>query len=474
MSLARKIAKNASYILAGNIAVKVIALFISVYLARYLGVNDFGKYTFITTYLMFFTFISGFGLDQVIIRDIARDPSVTDSIFNNSFSIRLITSIVALLLAIAGILILNYPDDTVYYVCVVSITLLFQGISYLIESLFQSNLKMEYSSIALIASKLFFAIFIFLILFYKGTLMDVFLVSILSEAFRTLIDYVYSKKFVDMKLGFDLSAWNYLINQALPFVIGYGLYIIYYRVDVLMLSFSQGDAPVGIYSAAYKLTDPLLFIPGALASTLMPVMSKQYLSDKEKLKSTYLMSIKYILTLMLPMVFGIYLLSEDIISFLYGSEFSGSTFALKILVGTIIFNSLNSVQSSLLTSANKQKFNTLSIGISCMLNIGLNLILIPSYSYTGAAFATLVSVFCLFLVEFYFIYRTLSLHYINKDLIKPVIASGIMGVILVKLSYLDMFLLILIGAIIYTVSIFSLKIISKDDTQLFLKTFKDK
>ncbi|AKB17615.1 flippase [Methanosarcina sp. WWM596] len=469
MSLARDVAKNTSFILFGNIVVKLIALFVSVYLARYLGVNNYGKYTFVTTYLMFFTFISGFGLDQVIIREIARNPSTTNVVFNNAFYIRIVTSIVAVLLAVAGIRILNYPYDTVIYVYLVSITLLFQGISYLIESLFQSNLKMEYSSIALIISKCFFALSIFLIILNKGTLMNIFLVSILSEAFRTLIDYMYSKKFIKINIDFNLGTLKYLIKQALPFVIGYGLFIIYYRIDVLMLSIYQGDIPVGIYSAAYKLTDPLLFLPGALASTLMPVMSKQYFSDKEKLKNTYLMSMRYILALMLPIVFGIYLLSKDIINFLYSSEFSGSIIALQMLSGTIIFNSLNSIQSSLLTSVNRQELNTLTIGICCILNIGLNVVFIPDYSYMGAAFATLVSVIALFFIEFYFIYVNLSLHFVNVDLLKLFIASGVMGLTLIKFPSLNMFTLAFIGGIIYIVSIFSLNVFSKDDIQLLLK-----
>jgi O-antigen/teichoic acid export membrane protein len=265
-----------------------------------------------------------------------------------------------------------------------------------------------------------------------------------------------------------------LTKQALPFVIGYGLFAIYYRIDVLMLSIYQGDTPVGIYSAAYKLTDPLLFIPGALASTLMPIMSKQYLGDKEKLNSTYLLSTKYILALMLPVFFGIYLLSEDIITFLYGSEFSGSVTALQILSFTIIFNSLNSIQSSLLTSANRQEFTTFSIGICCVLNIVLNMILIPNYSYIGASFATLVSVIILFSMQFYFIYLKFSLHFVNKNLFKPFIASGVMGLALVELPNLNLFNLnlfisIFIGMIIYLISVYLLKIFSKEDIRLFQK-----
>lgn len=470
MSTAHDVAKNTSFIVIGNVGVRFIAIFISIYLARYLGVTEFGKYTFVTTYFMFFTFIGGFGLDQVVIRDIARDYSTTNQIFNNAFFIRIATSIIAMLLSILGIYALNYPTDTIFYVLLTSVILLFQGLSSLIESLFQSYLKMEYSSIAVIASKSFFALLVFFILFTRGSLTHILFAFVVSEAARTLISYIYSKKFVNIKIDINLKMWNYLLKESLPFVIGYGLYIIYYRIDVLMLSMLQGDTSVGFYSAAYKLTDPLLFLPAALASTLMPVMSKQYLSEKHRLKDTYLRSVKYIVTLMLPIVIGIYLLSEDIINLLYGSSFSGSIVALQILVGTIIFNSLNSIQTSLLTSTNRQKLTTLAIGACCILNIILNLVLIPDYSYIGASFATLISVIALFLIEFFFVYETLSIHYLNKDLIKPVMASGVMGLILIKLPEINIFVLIIAGIITYTVSIFIFRVFSKSDLELFLRT----
>lgn len=472
MSIARDVAKNAGFIVIGNVGVRFIALFVSIYLARYLGVTNFGTYTFVTTYLIFFTFIGNFGLDQVIIRDIARDYSITNVIFSDAFFIRIATSIVAMLLAIIGIYFLNYPAETIFYVLVISVTLLFQGLSSLIESLFQSYLKMEYSSIAVIVSKVFFALFIFFIIFTKGSLIQILFAFVISEAARTLISYIYSKKFVNIKIDVNFEMWSYLLKESLPFVIGYGLYIIYYRIDVLMLSVLQGDTSVGFYSAAYKLTDPLLFLPGALASTLMPIMSKQYISEKHKLKSTYLMSVKYIVTLMLPIVIGIYLLSEDIINLLYGPSFSGSIVSLQILVGTIIFNSLNSIQTSLLTSANRQKVTTLAIGACCVLNVILNSVLIPNYSYIGASFATLVSVIALFFIEFFFVYKILFIHYVNKDLIKPVIASGIMGLILIILPKINIFMMILAGIIVYTVSIFVFRIFSKSDLELFLKVVK--
>lgn len=472
MSSAKKVARNTSFIVAGEIVVKLVTLAITIYLAKYLGVADFGKYVFIITFLMFFGVISGFGLDQVVIRDIARNMAKTNEIINNALFIRIITSFVAITLAIITIRILNYPDDVVFFVTVTSIILLFQGISYLIESLFQSNLKMEFSAIAIIISKIVFALLVFLLIWNKGSLLHILFAFIFSESLRMIIGIGFSNRFTVINRRINSDTCKYLLKEAMPFIAAYALFIIYYRIDIVMLSYLKGDIAVGYYSAAYKLTDPLIFLPGALASTLMPVMSRQYALQKEKVKTTYLLGSKYILALMLPITIGVFLLSGRIIDLLYGQDFVKSTIALQILSLTIIFNSLNSIQSSLLMSTNRQKFNTIAIGVCCILNIALNILLIPQYSYMGAASATLICVIVLFLIEFAFVYSNMNFHLISRESAKAIVSAFAMGGMLQYFSNFDMVYIIVAGILSYMLIMFALKGFSRQDVELIKRVLK--
>lgn len=466
MTTAHKVAKNTIIVIIGNVFEKILALIISIYLARYLGVENFGTYNFILTYLMFFVSFSGFGLDSIIIRDIARNSSITNNIMSNALFIRLITSLIAILFAIVSVHFLNYSEDTLFYVTIMSSILLFQGLSYLNESLFQSILMMEYTTMIILISKSIFTCLVLLIIFNHGTLLQIFLAYIFSEAIRTILGFIISKKFVSINLKIDLNMCKYLLKEALPFMGTYMFYIIYYRIDVLMLSELKGDVSVGIYSAAYKLTDPLLFLAGAFSSVLMPIMSKQYIEKKDMLKNTYLIGTRYIFTLMLPITAGVFILAKRIIILIYGFEFVDSTVALQILAATIIFNSINSIQSPLLASINKQKLTTLTVGITALLNILLNLVFIPKYSYIGACATTLISVMTLYFIQFYFVRKNLSLPLLNKDFIKPIISSMAMVLIILALPELNVFYSIILGAIVYTVTIVMIKGFTVNDLEL--------
>lgn len=462
MSTVRSVFKNTFFISFSSITVKIIALFISVYLARYLGVEDFGKYNFIITYLMLFGFIATFGLDSVIIRDISKNPTEATRIMSNALTIRILTSVIAIFFAIVVIRTLKYPADTIFFIHLISSVLLFQGLGYLFESFFQAKMKMEYAALSIIASKLIFAISVYYIIINNFGLTEILMAYLLSELTRAIISFICSQKILKYRLQLEIITFKNLIQKSLPFVLGYGLFMLYHRFDILMLSMMKGDAAVGLYSAAYKLTESLLFIPGALAATLMPVMAKQFDRDKDKLNYTYKLGIRYILMMILPITIGGVILGDRIISTVYGEEFLNSIVVFKVLTFTIIFNSLTSIQTAVLVAANKQQLNNISVSACAVLNIILNLLLIPQYSYAGAAVATLISVVFLYLFGFYFVHHNFRIQPLDMESFKYVLASIAMGIVVLQLET-NLVTQIIAGAIIYVFFVLLLKGFTRSD-----------
>lgn len=472
MNTARSVAKNTFFISFSSITAKIIALLIAVYLARYLGVGDYGKYNFIITYLMLFGFIANFGLDSVVIREISKNFTDARIIMSNASVIRILTSLIAILLAIIVIRVLKYPDDTIFYIQLISTVLLMQGLSYLFESFFQAKMKMEYSAVSIIVSKIIFFLAVYYMIRNNLGLTGTLLAYLFSELTRTIISFIYSKKVLKYGLQFERIICSGLIKKSLPFVFGYGLFMLYNRFDILMLSMIQGDIAVGFYSAAYKLTESLLFIPSALAATLMPVMAKQYDINNEKLSNTYNLGVKYILMLILPITIGGIILGDQIIYLVYEAEFSNSIMVFKVLIFTIIFNSLISLQTALLVAANKQQLNNISVSACAVLNIILNLILIPQYGYFGAGIATLISAVSLYLFGFYFIHHNIGIVPFNVKLVKYIIASIGMGIILIQV-HANVIIQVIIGIVAYISLLLLFEVFSIGNLSL-IKKLKEK
>jgi O-antigen/teichoic acid export membrane protein len=327
---------------------------------------------------------------------------------------------------------------------------------------------MEYSALSQIASKLLFGLFIYYIIQNDLGLEYIFMAYICSELIRTIISFIFSFHFTKYTFNISKNTIQYLVKQSLPFVFGYGLLMLYNRFDILLLSIIQGDIAVGFYSAAYRITESILFIPGALASTLMPIMAKQFVENKNKLVKTYIIGTRFIFMILFPITVGSVILSRDIITWIYTEKFLSSTIVFQILSLTIMFNSLISLQNSIFIAINKQRLNNIAILLCAVLNIALNIILIPKMSFTGAGLATLISVICLYLIGFHFVYKETGIQPFKKDILKYVFASLIMGISISIMEH-DIVFKMIDGFLIYIAIIILLKGLNKEDIKMLRK-----
>jgi len=469
MSTVQRVARNTGIILVGDLIFRLISLVVIIYLARYLGTAEFGKYSFVFAYIAFFGVITDLGLQTILVREMSRDPSTAPSLIGNAYFIRLILTVFAVVLSMIVITFMSYPTDTTAYVYIAALSLLFISFSDFYATIFQANLKMEYREIAKLAFKIISAALIIWIIFSQGTLTQVMLVLLFSEMVKTLLSYLFLRKLVRPKFGIDFGLWRYLFKEALPIALAGVILIIYFRIDVVMLSMMQGDVPVGIYSAAYKISEPLSLIPIALLTSMFPIMSASFKTSKERLIRIYRLCVRYIFIIILPIAIGTTLLADKIIFFVYGAEFAGSATALKILIWALVFTSAGYVLTNLLVSIGKQKLYTWCMVLCAITNVTLNFILIPALSYNGAAIATVATNIVLLMASYYFVSKQLQLPAIRKTIIKSVISGLIMGAFVYYFVDVKIFLLVPLAATVYLVALFALKTVSEEDLNV-LKT----
>jgi len=450
-------------IIAGNVIFRLVSLFVIIYLARYLGTAGFGKYSFVFAYLAFFGIITDLGLQQILVREMAREPSTAPVLIGNAYFIRLLLTVFAVGLAIVIITLLQYPDDTTLYIYIASFTLLFVSFSDFYATIFQANLAMEYHVIAKLAFKFVSAGLILWIIFSHGTLVQVMIVLVFSEGIKTLLSYLFSRKFVRPSFAIDFGLWRYLLKECLPLALTSVIVILYFRIDVIMLSMMKGDDAVGIYSAAYRLCDPFSLIPYALMMSLFPLMSRYFKTSEDKLIRTYTVAFKYLVIIALPIVMGTMLVADKVILLVYGAPFADSSSVLQILIWAVMFGMLHTIFSNTLIAIDRQQSITVSMAFCAGVNIVLNFMLIPVLSYNGAAIATVISTIVYSAFVFYFVSKHLRTIPIHKILVKPVIGVLFMGVFTYYLAYLSSFLLIPLAAGVYLVAILILRTFSDEE-----------
>jgi O-antigen/teichoic acid export membrane protein len=465
----QRVVKNTGIIIAGNVIFRLISLVIIIYLARYLGTVGFGKYSFVFAYLAFFDILCDLGLSTILVREAARNRINMPKLLGNGLIIRLILTIFAVVLAVVIITLLPYPADTTAYTYIAAFTLLFLSFSGFYSIIFQVNLRMEYNIFAKLIFRIISAVLIFWLIFSHGTLMQIIIVLVFSEGIKTLITYLFSRKFVRLKFEIDFDTWKYLFKESLPIALSSVIFMIYFRIDVIMLSLMVGDGAVGIYSAALKLSEPLTIIPTALMMSLFPLMSGYFETSRNKLIKSYHLSIKYLFIITLPIAIGTTLIADKIILLIYDSPFADSATVLQILIWALVLNSVNFVLSNVLTSINQQKLITVSVALCAIVNVILNFILIPIFKCDGAAIATVMTNVVLFTASFYFVAKHFQILPLHKIIIKPLISGLIMGVFVYYFIDLDIFFLVCLAGFIYFISLFALNTFSEEDWNIIKK-----
>lgn len=478
MNTVQRIAKNTGVLLVSQIISYILGFFFVMYTARYLGAAGFGVLSFALAFTAIFGVFSDLGLSTLTVREVARDKSLAEKYLGNIAVMKVFLVAITFGLIALTINILDYPDQTIKVVYLVALSIIFGAFSIMFNSIFQSYENMEYVSLGqILKSILMLAGALFAIskgLSVVGFASIYFIVSAVILGYNFV---VCKWKFVKPTLEADWSFWKATIKEALPFGLTGTFITIYLWIDSVMLSLMKGSEVVGWYNAAYRLVLVLLFIPVAFNSAVFPLMSQFYISSQNSLEFMYKKIFKYMLIIGLPIGVGLTLLVKRIILLIFGAGYIPSVIALQILTWAIVLIFARNAFERLFESINQQIIVTKILGFCAILNVILNLVLIPKYSYTGAAVATLITDFAVFILQFMWSIKigySINIKEAVNIIYKVIIASILMSVFIVWFINLSMIVLIPSSAVIYSGIIFLIRGIDREDVILFKKMIDKK
>jgi O-antigen/teichoic acid export membrane protein len=467
MKTAKRVFKNSIWLLAANIVTRLISAFVIVLLARRLGTDGFGQYSFAVSFISFFALLAGFGFTDLLIRDVAKNKSLASKYVNNILSLRIILSIIAFITLLSISFFIGKSHILTIAIYIFGIDLIVSGFTTSMRSLFYAYERMEFDSVLKIIDKILWGGLILFVIFNNLSILNIALATLSATSLGLVITYfVVSKKITKIRPEADIIFWKKIIIAALPFALTGIFSLINFRIDQVMLSFMTNDFLVGTYAAAYKIIDILAILPSIVLTALYPVFSRYYETNKILLKKTFNLSLRYVITLSIPIVVGIFLLSNKIIALIYGTDYLESISVLKVLIFISLVSFANTPLFVLLNAIGKQKITMMNVGFTALANVIMNLLLIPQFGIIGAAIATIVSEMTFFILSYYQIRKSgFKLNIITKTY-KPLVASIVMGFFIWYFLNWSIFILIPVGATIYFIVLFLLKEFSKEDFEM--------
>lgn len=384
--------ENTSWMFGEQILRLISGLLVGIWMARYLGPERFGIYSYVIAFTAIFSGIAKLGLDGIVVRDLVQDKSKTLRILGTAFWLKLFGAV--LTVGLVGVACYFTSNDyiTNIYILVIASGTVFQSFE-VIDFYFQSQTLSKFSAICKVFQTLFSTLMKLYFLLTEAEIVWFVLVSIFDQITLAISFYIVSrhKNLNGFYRHFDPITARQLMKNSWPLMFSSLVVMIYMRIDQIMIKEMLGQRDVGLYSAIIRLSEIWYAIPVVITNSLFPAV----VSAKKIGSNLYYTRLQRLYTFLvwtaIAVAIPIAIFSDVLVTFLYGEAYRDASHVLVIHIWTVVFVSLGVASSSWFTCENLQHYALYRTLLGAVVNIFLNLILIPTFGLTGAAISTLVA-----------------------------------------------------------------------------------
>lgn len=476
MTKIHNIAKNTSYLTLALIVQKVISFAYFVLLARFLGPADMGKYYLAISLTTIFSVFIDFGLTNVLTRETAKQPEAASRWLGNILTLKLPLSLLSVLGILALVAVSGYDETTRLLVYISCASMVLDSFTGTVFGAVRGFHNLKYESFASVLFQLIVLVFGYGALRLGGGLAWAMAALALASLANLAYGLFVARRRIGLKLVLlaEKPFMRELLGISWPFAL-YGIFQrLYTYLDTVLLSFLAGAHAVGLYQVAFKIIFALQFLPLAFTASLYPALSSYWQNNRQQLAVSFERSINYLTIISLPIIVGTVALAGKI-SLLLKSGFEDSVLPLQISIISLFFIFINFPIGSLLNACDRQGKNTLNMGIVAALSLALNFLLIPRWQAVGASLTVLITNIVMTGLGLFWAKRIISYRSRNnfKVGLKSLLASLLMGaLILAGREYLNIFVLVALGAAIYFLILFWLGGFRRADIASVLASFK--
>lgn len=390
-----KIVRNVVWAVTGKVVTLLGGLLVGIFVARYLGPEQYGLMSYVMSYVALFQVLASFGMDQIEIREESKMPGEKDKIIGTAFGLKLVFAVVTMGLIALTTWLFEADSFTKWMIILYSISMIMNSFG-VIRNYFTSLVWNEYIVKTEITRTLIGAGFKVVLLllhaplvwFIVATLFDTVLIAGgYLVSYRSKIDSV-------RKWQFDKETAKYLIMQSFPLLLSGAAVVVYQKIDQVMLGNMLDKEAVGFYAVAGTFVTVIGFIPTVLSQTITPILVQTYAKNKNEYLRKSQLFLNISLWVIIIICLLICLFAYPLIRYTYGFQYLAAVSILQITIFKEIGYAFAQASGTMIITEGIQKYAVLRNLIGCVINITLNLFLIPNLGVIGAAICSVITAFC--------------------------------------------------------------------------------
>jgi O-antigen/teichoic acid export membrane protein len=393
MSQAARIRRNSLFSFL-SISLRLIAnVLVFWVIARFYGPETFGQFTLAHTVATLFILFADFGFDFLLTTEIARNRENAPKLFQQYFSLKIVFSITAIfgmwLIALFG----GLSSETKILVMIFSLYMIFTTLTNFLYALFKGYESMQYETKVSFFVNIGLLSVVSILVALKTDIIFISISFIATRILGFVIAVVYSLRVMpEINYRIKYDGWKDVKEKVLVF--GFHLFFSYlfFQLDTVLIAFFKGDYEVGIYQSVFKLIMLPLVLPEILMNTLLPVLSRLNREDEYQWKRVgYLMN-KILISVGLPISIVMFIFSDQIIHVIYGADqYADAIPVLRIFSVILLVRFSLETFALMLTTSNRHKVRMYVVIAAALINLVLNIIVIPNYGVYGASVVALIT-----------------------------------------------------------------------------------
>ena len=391
LSQGRRIAGSSTALLIGNFANKVTGLLVMLTVARLLGVDRLGLYTAVYAYVIMFSLATDLGFSTVVTRQLSQDVDEGRRWLGNALLLRWPLAIISYVICIGGAFLFYGSGERTWLIVISAVSFLLSPLSAS-TAVFQSRMLLRIPTTISLASRLLLLVVVQWLARTGGTIQALVVAEVTLGAMNSITVWLWSRWLIKPIWQFDWTAVRALMIEGVPLFLTSAFVALYFRIDVFFIDHYrvQSLSEIGVYAAAYRLTESMGLIAQALTSSIFPVLCQQIQAGSQaSLVKLIRISLKILLGVAVAIAIVLTFYSQTVITLLYGGKFEGAAPLLAILACNQILVYTNILTSTILVARGQSRTLMLITMAMLVWNIALNFLFIPRYGALGAAWTTM-------------------------------------------------------------------------------------
>jgi len=463
-SAIRRLAQNTVWSFIAGLLARTANVVLFIIVSRLAGPGEAGILTIGFSYLAITGRFAAWGLDQILIRDVAKDTSQSGRYFVNFGLLRLMLASLSAVGIGALVSFGAYPAADTYAIWLLLFNVWPEGILNLSQAVFIAHERLSFVALfgAIVGGgKLAFGV---LALLWGFGITGVLWAMLLANILAALVSIVVASRILGLQReSFDQYFCMQQLAKAAPFVLIAGSYILDNQADTVLLSFQMPKDALGWYGASTAILVGVSLLPQAYRDAVFPTLSRAFASGFTTLDYMYRRSMKYMLIAAVPITLGLMLLAEPVLVLIYGERFAAAAPSLQVLSIAVGIQFVMVLQNRLLVIANQQRLLSIYILLGLIINALGNLLVVPYMGIAGAATARVCSNILVYTLSYRLINRVVHPFRMGTIWIRPLLAAVVMMATLWYLSDWMVIPRIVLGAVIYIILLLLLRTFSREE-----------